>query len=162
MKIRKANVNDIESMLQIYNYEVLNGTATLDLKPKSLDEWTSWYNKHTENHPIIIAEDSELMGYASLSEYREKEAYSSTVELSVYVSNKYRNRGVATELMKNILDIAKNDSTTHMVISVITSGNEASKRLHEKFGFKFCGTIHEVGCKFGKFQNIENYELIIN
>lgn len=64
MKIRKANVNDIESMLQIYNYEVLNGTATLDLKPKSLDEWTSWYNKHTENHPIIIAEDSELMGYA--------------------------------------------------------------------------------------------------
>lgn len=107
MKIRKADINDVEKMLEIYNYEVVNGVATLDIKPKALEEWTVWFNKHTNNHPIIVAEDDEVMGYASLSEYREKEAYSSTVELSVYVGHKYRNRGVATELMKNIIEIAK-------------------------------------------------------
>lgn len=137
MKIRKADINDVEKMLEIYNYEVVNGVATLDIKPKTLEEWTVWFNKHSNNHPIIVAEDDEVMGYASLSEYREKEAYSSTVELSVYVGHEYRNRGVATELMKNIIEIAKNDDTIHMIVSVITSGNEASKKLHKKFGFNF-------------------------
>ena len=127
MKIRKADINDVEKMLEIYNYEVVNGVATLDIKPKTLEEWTVWFNKHSNNHPIIVAENDEVMGYASLSEYREKEAYSSTVELSVYVGHEYRNRGVATELMKNIIEIAKNDDTIHMIVSVITSGNEASK-----------------------------------
>lgn len=161
MKIRKADINDVEKMLEIYNYEVVNGVATLDIKPKVLEEWTVWFNKHNNNHPIIVAEDDEVMGYASLSEYREKEAYSSTVELSVYVGHEYRNRGVATELMKNIIEIAKNDDTIHMIVSVITSGNEASKKLHKKFGFNFCGTIHEVGYKKEKFQDIDNYELIL-
>lgn len=162
MKIRKANINDIQKMLEIYNYEVVNGVATLDIKPKTLEEWTEWFNKHTDHHPIIVAEDDTIMGYASLSKYREKEAYSSTVELSVYVGHEYRNRGVATELMKNILEFAKNDTTIHMIISVITTGNEVSKKLHKKFGFDFCGTIHEVGYKHGKFQDIDNYELILS
>ena len=48
-----------------------------------------------------------------------------------------------------------------MIVSVITSGNEASKKLHKKFGFNFFGTIHEVGYKKGKFQDIDNYELIL-
>lgn len=72
MKIRKADINDVEKMLEIYNYEVVNGVATLDIKPKVLEEWTVWFNKHNNNNPIIVAEDDEVMGYASLSEYREK------------------------------------------------------------------------------------------
>ena len=112
------------------------------------------------NHPLIVAEiDGEVAGYASLSSYREKEAYKSTVELSVYVGVPYRRRGVATALMTEILDMAKADSTIHTVVSVITSENEESARLHDKMGFTFCGTIHEVGEKFGRFLSISNYEL---
>lgn len=163
MIIRKANVNDIERILEIYNYEVLNGVATFDLVPKTFAEWTDWFNIHNiGNHTIIVAEEDKVAGYASLSSYREKEAFSSTVELSIYVDSKYRNRGIATKLMEEILAFAKNDSSIHMVISVITGGNETSKKLHEKFGFEFCGTIREAGYKFGKFQDIENYELIVD
>ena len=43
MKIRKADINDVEKMLEIYNYEVVNGVATLDIKPKTLEEWTVWF-----------------------------------------------------------------------------------------------------------------------
>ena len=53
----------------------------------------------------------------------------------------------------------KKDDATHTVVSVITSGNEASCALHEKFGFTFCGTVRRAGKKFGRFLDIDNYYL---
>lgn len=152
---------DIPALLDIYNYEVENGVATLDINKKTLSEWESWYDNHNiGNHPLIVCDiDGETAGYATLSSYREKEAYKSTVELSVYVSPLHRKKGVGTALMEAIISMAKEDESIHTVVSVITSGNEASCRLHEKFGFTFCGTICEVGEKFGRYVDIENYSL---
>ena len=161
MIIRKPEREDIPALLDIYNYEVKNGIATLDINPKTLTDWEKWYDNHNiNNHPLIVCEDEgEVAGYATLSSYREKEAYKSTVELSVYVSPRHRQKGVGTLLMEEILRLAREDEETHTVVSVITSGNAASCRLHEKFGFTFCGTIKEVGVKFGRFIDIENYSL---
>ena len=161
MIIRKAEHRDIEALLDIYNYEVEHTTATFDLNKKTADQWTRWFECHNvSNHPLIVAEvEGTVAGYASLSDYREKEAYKSTVELSVYVSVDFRRQGVATALMEEILRLAKEDSVTHTVVSVITSENKESVRLHEKFGFNYCGTIHEVGVKFGRYLSISNYEL---
>ena len=161
MNIRKAQAADLQELLDIYNYEVEHGVATLDLQPKTLEQWRQWFDAHNvENHPLIVAErDGHVAGYASLSPYREKEAYQSTVELSVYIAPGDRRKGVATALMREILEEARRDSRTHTVVSVITAGNEASIRLHERFGFTFCGTICEVGEKFGRYLDIENYSL---
>lgn len=161
MLIRKAELKDLKDLLEIYNYEVVYGISTLDIHPKTLDEWRGWFDAHNiDNHPLIVAEiDGHAVGYASLSSYREKEAYCSTVELSVYVDVSYRKRGIADALMKAILDMAKEDESIHMVVSVITGGNEASIRLHDKYGFTYCGSIHEVGVKFREYRDIENYEL---
>lgn len=161
MNIRKAERRDLQELLDIYNYEVVHGVATLDLKPKDLDQWGVWFDAHNiENHPLLVAEmDGHIAGYASLSAYREKEAYRSTVELSVYIGSNDRRRGVATALLDAILAEARADSRTHTVVSVITAGNEASIRLHERFGFEFCGTIKEVGVKFGEYRDIDNFRL---
>lgn len=161
MKIRKPIREEIPALLDIYNYEVENGVATLDINKKTVGEWENWYDNHNiGNHPLIVCEiEGEIAGYATLSSYREKEAYKSTVELSVYVSPFHRKKGVGTALMKAIIDMAREDMSIHTVVSVITSGNEASCCLHEKFGFTFCGTIKEVGEKFGRYVDIENYSL---
>lgn len=161
MLLRKAEEKDLEKLLEIYNYEVVYGTATFDLKPKSMEERKVWFDAHNiGNHPLIVAEiDGCVAGYASLSAYREKEAYQSTVELSVYVGVDYRGCGVATSLMDEILKMAREDETIHVVVSVITGGNEASVKLHEKYGFTYCGTMHEVGFKMGAYRDIVNYEL---
>ncbi len=161
MNIRIAKQEDLSNLLDIYNYEVVNGTATLDLHPRTIDEWQAWFDEHNkDNHPLIVADvDGIAVGYASLSAYRAKEAYKSTVELSIYVSPEHRHCGVASQLMEAILDIAKKDERTHTVVSVITSGNEASAHLHNKFGFTFCGRIPEVGEKFGRYLDIDNYSL---
>ena len=101
------------------------------------------------------------MGYASLSPYRPKEAYKSTVELSIYIHQDYRGRGIATQLMAHILEIAKNDPLLHNVVSVITAGNEGSTKLHERFGFTYCGLTPQVGLKHGKYQDTETYALLV-
>ena len=122
-----------------------------------------WFRAHNvDNHPLLVAEiDGRAVGYASLSEYREKEAYKRTVELSVYVDPEYRRMGVARALMEAILEEARSRDDIHMVISVITEGNEASIRLHEEFGFIHCGTMKEVGEKFGKLLDIDNFQLMV-
>ena len=100
MLIRIAEQKDLQELLDIYNYEAVNSVANLDLNPRTLAEWQTWFDHHNvENHPLYVAEeDGRVAGYSSLSSYREKEAYKSTVELSIYISPDYRKRGIATEL----------------------------------------------------------------
>jgi len=161
MLIRVAEQKDLQELLDIYNYEAVNSVANLDLNPRTLAEWQSWFDHHNvENHPLYVAEeDGRVAGYSSLSSYRDKEAFRSTVELSIYVAPEFRKRGLASELMAYILDVARADERTHAVISVISATNEPSIRLHEKMGFTYCGTIPEVGVKFGVYQDIVNYWL---
>lgn len=163
MEIRIAQEGDVPYLLDIYNYEVLHGEATFDINPRTLSERLDWYYAHNVgNHPLIVAvEDGHAVGYACLSPYRVKEAYAATVELSVYVHKDYRKRGIARKLMLHILSMAREDKRIHTVISVITGGNRASIHLHEELGFLHCGTIKEVGVKFGKYLDIENYQMMV-
>lgn len=161
--IQSITKNDISACLAIYNYEVINGVATLDLEPRTLEEWHEWYNAHSdEHHPIIVGTiDDVVVGYASLSPYRLKDAFKSTVELSIYIHQDYRGQGVATRLMERILEIAKEDTMLHNVVSVITAGNKESTKLHNRFGFTYCGLTPEVGFKHGKYQDTETYALLV-
>ena len=163
MRIRRAEQKDLPELLDIYNYEVVHGVATLDLTPRTLAQRQVWFDRHNvENHPLYVAEiGGRAAGYACLSSYREKEAFRSTVELSIYIAPDYRRRGVATELMAFILEVAKADERTHTVVSVITADNEASRKLHENFAVTYCGTIPEVGMKFGVYRDIVNYALLV-
>lgn len=161
MRIRRAERSDLPELLAIYNYEVEHGTATFDLHPKTEEEWESWFDAHSDpHHPLIVAESGgKTVGYASLSVYRPKEAYRSTAELSIYVDVHNRRQGTAAALMEAILDIARQDDALHLIVSIITEGNDASIRLHEKFRFVHCGRVNEVGYKFGAYRGIDYYSL---
>ena len=101
MLIRTAEIQDLPALLEIYNYEVVNGTATFDTEPKTLEQREEWFYAHNiDNYPLIVAEmDGQAVGYASLSQFRPKDAYRTTVELSIYIAPQYRGRGIANRLM---------------------------------------------------------------
>ncbi len=161
MEVRRAEHRDLSVMLAIYNHEVAYGTATFDVAPREGAAGECWFAAHNVgNHPLLVAEeDGCVLGYASLSPYRDFDAYLQTVELSVYVAPAHRGRGAASALMEALLHMAREDAGTHTVVSVIAGGNAASVCLHEKFGFTYSGTLHEVGLKFGRYLDIVNYEL---
>ena len=163
MLIRKAEHADLPALLQIYNDAIADGTVTLDIHPRTLEDRQAWFDAHNAgNHPLYVAEeDGRVIGYTSLSGYRPKEAYAATVEISIYVDKDARQQGVATKLYRFILDLARADDSIHNVISVITKGNEASVRLHEKFGFVYCGEIPDAAEKCGKKVTILTYCLLV-
>ncbi len=163
LTIRYTEKADLEALLNIYNYEVLNGTATFDLNPKSLSDWENWYDEHSAgNHFALTAVvEGTPVGYATLSGYREKEAYAQTTELSVYIHPDFRGQGIATQLINETVTIARERGDVHTIISVITGSNTASLKMHEKLGFTYGGTLYQVGEKFGNLMDIVNYQLIL-
>jgi phosphinothricin acetyltransferase len=148
--------------LDIYNDAIRNLTATFDLEEQTINERRIWFEKFDEKHPLVVAEleNGDVVGYSCLSSFRTKPAYAYSTELSVYISSKYRGQGIGTTLMQAILYEAR-QLGYHTVIGGITEGNEVSVRLHEKFGFEYVGCFREVGLKFGEWQNVHFYQLLI-
>lgn len=161
IKIRSAETVDLDQITRIYNWAVINTTATFDIVEQTLEKRKDWFEHYGGLYPLIVAEiEGRVVGYSSLSKFREKEAYAKTVELSVYVDQEFHGRGIGTLLMEKILNMAE-ELGHHAVVSGITAGNEISIKMHEKFGFKFCGCFKEVGYKFGKWQDVLFYQLIL-
>lgn len=163
MHIRCAQLSDLPELVEIYNFEVLNGTATFDTQPVTIESRRAWFDAHNkENHPLWVAEiDGHVAGYVTLSTFNAKAAYSSSVELSVYVSQNYRRMGLGLTLAQAIIDWAKANPATHRIYSLVTSENTASKRLHEKLGFRFVGTITQAGRKFDRYLDVDFWELAV-
>lgn len=161
IEIREAVIEDLPAILEIYNDAILTTTATFDLEEETLEGRTAWFLHHGDKYPLIVAvKDNHVVGYCCLSQFQEKPAYNPTSELSIYISAAHRGEGIGGKLMEDILFRAPKLGF-HAIISGITAGNEASIRLHEKFGFSLVGTLKEVGYKFGEWQDVCYYELIV-
>lgn len=153
---------DVPGITQIYNDAILHTTVTFALEAKTLKDREEWLLAHVGNHRVIVAVSGEwVLGYASLSTYRPMEAYNQTAELSIYIEEASRGKGLGRMLMEEILRIAREETSLHMIVSVIAGGNEVSNRLHEAFGFSYCGRVKEAGYKFGRYLDIDTYQLIL-
>jgi phosphinothricin acetyltransferase len=153
--IRAVEVADAEAIAAIYNPEVLTSTVTFDLVPRTLDEQREWIVEHSGSYPAIVAVDGDgaVIGFASLTAYRPRPAYATTVESSVYVRTDRQTSGVGRALMERLVEVAVAHGF-HSMVARIVGGHEASIALHEKVGFTIVGTELEVGRKFGKWLDV--------
>ena len=159
--VRDAIRSDLRALLDIYNNAVLTSTSTFDLEPLTLGQRAKWLSEHGRMHPLVVAESNGLVvGYASLSPFRDKPGHSKSAEDSVYVHRDFQGRGVGTSLMKAILARAVSLGY-HTIIAGIVPPNEASVRLHERFGFAYVGNFSEVGFKFSRWQDVAFYQLLL-
>ncbi len=161
LKIRKAKEKDIKDITKIYNEAILKTNVTFDIKEKTEKEMKKWFEEHGFKNPILVSEkDKKVVGWAALSKYDSKKAYSKTAELSIYVFEKYQGQGIGKSLMREILKEGKK-AGIHAVIARITKGNDISIHLHEEFGFEKIGTFREVGKKFGKILDVHIFECLL-
>jgi len=154
IRIRKARLEDLEGITDIYNDAILKTTATFDIEPKTIDEQKRWFRGHGLKYPLLVAENERLViGWSSLSPWSDRCAYSDTAEISVYVKEEYRGKGIGKRLIKAILREGR-DAGLHTVIARVSEGNDASIHMFETFGFSHIGIMKEVGRKFGKLRDI--------
>jgi phosphinothricin acetyltransferase len=154
LNVRPATEKDQQAILDIYNEAVENTTATFDTVKRSIEKQFEWFRNHKENHPVIVAEeDGEIKGWASLSPWSDRKAYSKTVEVSVYVHHKYRGQGIGKKLLE-VITLEGKKVNNHTILARIAGGNEISVHIHEQLGYTHIGTMREVGEKFGKLIDV--------
>jgi L-amino acid N-acyltransferase len=155
MHVRLAKSTDAEAIRSIYNAEVIGSTATFDLVPRTPPEQVAWLDEHRGPYPAVVAVDGEdvVLGFGSLSVYRDRPAYATTVENSVYVGADHRGKGVGRALLGELITLATQHGF-HAVIARVGGGNEASIALHQACGFRMVGVEQEVGRKFNRWLDV--------
>ena len=156
--IRKATEHDLSAIKDIYNYAVLNTTATYDINPRDDKYFANMLSEHTGKYLLAVYEDNgDIIGYVALSQFSRRDAYDITAELSVYVKADCQNKHIGTQLMEYALSYAQTENRFLTIVSLITSDNEHSIYLHEKFGFEFGGKIKNAGFKFNRMLGVDIY-----
>ena len=162
MEVRPATPADAEAIREIYNAEVTGSTVTFDLVPRTLAEQRAWLEDRSGGHvALVAADDGGILGFGSLSPYRDRPAYNTSVEDSVYVHRDHRGRGVGRALLGELVTTARNHGF-HTVLARVVGGHEASIALHVDAGFALVGTEREVGRKFGRWLDVVVLQLVLD
>jgi L-amino acid N-acyltransferase len=158
LTLRLASLGDAEQIRQIYNHEVSNTVATFDLVPRSLADQQQWIADRSGAFAAIVAVDpadelGEVVAFGSLSPYKDRAAYRTSVEDSVYVRANRSGQGIGKLIVADLLRVAS-VSGFHTVFARITASSQASIALHRSCGFELVGIEREVGRKFNKWLDV--------
>jgi L-amino acid N-acyltransferase len=172
VRTRLVARGDAEAVAAIYNVEVDEPSVTFDLVARTLTSQLEWIDQHRGAHPALVAvcDDPTLgepgangetvTGFASLSSFRDRPAYATTVEDSVYVHRRARGRGIGRLLLDQLVLTAR-DAGFHAVVARIVGRNETSIRLHESCGFELVGVEREVGRKQGRWLDVVELQRLL-
>ncbi|MBA8759546.1 GNAT family N-acetyltransferase [Staphylococcus schleiferi subsp. coagulans] len=158
--IRQAQVNDLTQIQEIYNHAIKHTTAVYTYETVTLEERENWFQtKQQLQQPVFVYErNGEVLGFATYGQFRNWPAYQFTIEHSLYVSPNARREGIASQLLENIIQDAREKQVQTMMAG-IDDQNIQSKLLHEKFGFRHMGTLEKVGYKFDQWLDLAFYQI---
>jgi L-amino acid N-acyltransferase YncA len=162
MSVRTARPDDAAQVADIYNYYVVNSHATFELDAVDpIEMLRRMEHGWALGYPFLVYEsDTGILGLAYAHRYRERQAYSQSVEVSVYIRNGSEGKSIGTGLYQRLLkEIGSKDF--HVIIAGIALPNDASIRLHEKFGFRKVAHFEEVGRKFDRWVDVGYWQKIL-
>ena len=161
MEIRLGTADDAAAMREIYNREVLETTNTFDLEPRSLEQQQEWISEREGALGVVVAEiDRRVVGFASLSPYRPRAAYQWSVEVTVYVNERYQGRGVGRAAYTSLIECLRLQGF-RSAFAVIALPNPASVGLYENLGFDPIGIHRTAGYKLGQWHDIGWWQLVL-
>jgi L-amino acid N-acyltransferase YncA len=162
MDIREAIETDLPQLLAIYNDIILHTTAVYDYEPHTLEMRKQWFEtKKQQGFPVFVAEDEgTIQGFSSIGPFRAWAAYKYSVENSVYVAIERRGKGIGKLLIPPLVEAAK-ELKLHTIIASIDATNEASLKLHKRFGFEEVAHFRQVGWKFERWLDLKFLQLIL-
>ena len=161
LPIRPVHSDDAESLLAIYAPFITETAITFETTVPSLEEWTEHIQSTTQKYPWFVWDDGKLQGYAYATNYRLREAYQWSVEVSIYLAKTARQQGIGRKLYQVLLNQLTQLGYVN-VYAVITLPNDASVGFHEAFGFRHIALYEQVGWKLGRWHDVGWWHLRIN
>ena len=160
--VRKARRDDCRAINDILNHYVANSTATFLTEPQTLDERLAWLDGRDRAHPVVVAEaGTQVVGWASLSTFRARAAYSRTAEVGVYVHHDFHRRGIGRALIDDVV-ARGHDVGLHAIVGGCCSESVASIGLLESCGFRRVAHFREVGFKFERWLDVIFLERLLS
>ncbi|HEV7644966.1 MAG TPA: GNAT family N-acetyltransferase [Pyrinomonadaceae bacterium] len=163
MNIRPVELTNAPQIAEIYNHYIKTSVATFETEPVDAAEMEKRISETLAgSYPFFVAEEAgEILGYAYGHQFRARAAYRHSVEISVYIKEGHGGKGIASLLYERLFqEISKGDF--HAVIAGISLPNEASVRLHEKFGMTQIAHFKEVGFKFDRWIDTGYWQKVLN
>lgn len=159
--IRDACEADLPAVRAIFNHWIEHSTASFRTAPDTEAQTRAWFSGRSPAHPVLVAEaGGEVLGWASLNPHKPTGGYRHTVELSVYLRDDARGRGLGKRLVGELLERAR-AAGHHAVLGGVCTEQTASMRLHESLGFVKVAHFREVGFKFGRWLDVAYFEKLI-
>ena len=160
MNIRPVSLADAAQIAEVYNYYIQNTHHTFETESLGAEEMQKRISEVTENYPYLVAEEyGEIYGYAYATQFKLRQAYAFSAEVSIYVKNAAKQKGIGTELYMQLFDELA-DTDIHAIFAGISLPNDASVRFHEKLGFSKVAHFREVGYKLGRWVDVGYWEFI--
>lgn len=155
MEVRPASLDDLPAVVELYNHHVEHGVATFDETPTTVEDRVAWFQTYSTSgpHRLLVADVGNhtpaIAGCAYSSPYRQHPAFAETVELGIYLAPDRLGQGLGTQLYAQLIDDLASEPV-HRAVAAIALPNEASVRLHRRFGFEDVGVFDEYATKWGR------------
>ncbi len=152
-------IRDQAAIVGIYNHYIETNHCTFDTRPFTVEERAPWFDQFNgDMYVCLVAEhEDRIAGYACSFRFKEKPAYRTSVEISVYVDHDTRQKGIGSTLYEHLFRRLASQPL-HRAYAGITLPNDASIELHTRFGFEKVGQYREVGYKFDRYWDVAWYE----
>lgn len=151
--IRRATVDDLDGITQVYDQYIVGSAVSFDTEPWPRARREAWWEDHQGHDRLVVLVadlDGEVVGAAYSSWYRPKVAYERSVETSIVLDRDHVGAGLGTRLYVRLLEELA-AAGTHRAYAVVTLPNDASVALHHRLGFRDVGVEHECGWKLGRY-----------
>jgi phosphinothricin acetyltransferase len=154
--IRRAGPGDLPALLAIYNHYVLTTPVTFDIAPRTLDQRREWFDQFADSgryQCFVAAAGAGAVGWACSARFKDKDAYSTSIETSVYCAPDQTGKGLGRRLYATLFEALKGEDI-HRAFGGVTLPNDASVALHKAIGFRHIGTYDAIGRKFDRFWDV--------
>lgn len=158
VRFRPIEKNDLRDVTSIYNYYVENSTATFHLESITEKEMEDTLRLgHSLYQSFVVLNNNEICGFCYLGQFRKKEAYDISAEVTLYIKPDFTGKQIGVEILAFMEKVAKNVGLKNLV-GVITSENTGSIKLFEKCGYFKVGHLKNIGVKFGRTLDVVSYQ----
>ncbi len=154
--VRPAERRDLQQITEIYNHYILTTPITFDIGVVTPEQRVEWFEEHTRGsrYRLMVAQENDrIVGYAGTGIFRNKAAYDTTAEMTIYCAPDATGRGIGRTMYRALFDALRGADLRRLVAG-ITIPNDASVKLHRHFGFKDVGVFSDVGRKFGRYWDV--------
>ncbi|MGC5328177.1 arsinothricin resistance N-acetyltransferase ArsN1 family A [Brevibacillus sp. SYSU BS000544] len=161
IQIRKAQVDDIEAIRNIYNQGIADRIATLETDQKDAAYMRTWYEQRQERHAVLVAEiEPQVIGWASINPYSHRCAYNSVGDISIYIDREHRGKGIGHCLLQE-LDRVALENGFHKLVLFTFPFNQLGQGLYRRSGYREVGIFQNQGILDGEYIDIMAMEKLL-